>query len=82
VIIAALPAGEYGTISVADTANGLGASLPHVRVGLLVGIGTGIPGKSSVLLGDVVGSVITLRFISSIRWFKPTASTIVAFWLS
>ena len=55
VVVASLPAGEYGTVSAAGTANGLRASLPHIRVGLLVGIGAGVPGNN-ILLGDVVVS--------------------------
>lgn len=67
VAIASLPAGEYGTTSIAITAQGLRSSLPHIRVGLLVGIGAGIPGEKSdadgtttvrrdIRLGDVVVS--------------------------
>ncbi|KAF7188221.1 Ankyrin-3 [Pseudocercospora fuligena] len=65
IVIASLPAGKYGLVSAADTASGLRASLPHIRIGLLVGIGAGIPGehikpdgqialKRNILLGDVV----------------------------
>ena len=68
VVIASLPAGEYGVVPGADTANGLRASLPHIRVGLLVGIGAGITEehvdangelafKREILLGDVVVSI-------------------------
>ena len=56
VVIASLPAGEYGTVSAADTASGLRSSLPDIRIGLLVGIGAGVPGKRDILLGDVVVS--------------------------
>lgn len=67
VVIASLPTGEYGTVSAADTASGMRASLPHIRIGLLVGIGAGLPGerlapdgsftlKREILLGDVVVS--------------------------
>src|SRR5690606_4641453 len=42
VVIASLTAGEYGTTSAATTASNLLASLPSVRIGLLVGIGGGI----------------------------------------
>jgi hypothetical protein len=53
-----MPAGEYGSLSAANTAAGLRSSLPHIRIGLLVGIGAGIPTTTSangvVCLGDVV----------------------------
>lgn len=45
IVIASLPAGEYGLVSTADTASGLRASLPHIRVGLFVGIGAGVTGE-------------------------------------
>ncbi|KAF2224605.1 hypothetical protein BDZ85DRAFT_289169 [Elsinoe ampelina] len=55
-VIASLPSGEYGTVSAAGTANGLLASLPHLRIGLFVGIGAGVPAGDTILLGDVVVS--------------------------
>jgi hypothetical protein len=68
VVIASLPAGRYGTTTTAITAQGLRSSLPHIRVGLLVGIGAGIPGETrdadsavtvrrDIRLGDVVVSI-------------------------
>jgi nucleoside phosphorylase len=59
VVIASLPAGEYGTTIAATTANSLRLSLPHIRFGLMVGIGAGIPQLEhgrDVRLGDVVVS--------------------------
>jgi nucleoside phosphorylase len=67
-VIASLPAREYGTTTTAITAQGLRSSLPHIRVGLLVGIGAGIPGETcdadnavrvrhDIRLGDVVVSI-------------------------
>ncbi|EXL66214.1 hypothetical protein FOPG_17596 [Fusarium oxysporum f. sp. conglutinans race 2 54008] len=59
VVIASLPAGVYGTTSAATTASNLVHSLPHIRIGLLVGIGGGIArpdeGKD-IRLGDIVVS--------------------------
>ncbi|KAK4119595.1 Pfs, NACHT and ankyrin domain protein, partial [Parathielavia appendiculata] len=57
VVIASLPAGVYGTTSAATTASHLLASLPSIRVGLLVGIGGGIARPDEgrdIRLGDVV----------------------------
>ncbi|KAK2005308.1 Pfs, NACHT and ankyrin domain protein, partial [Colletotrichum eremochloae] len=59
VVIASLPAGVYGTTSAAITASSLLASLPSIRVGLLVGIGGGIarPDEGQdIRLGDIVVS--------------------------
>ncbi|KAI7768452.1 hypothetical protein LZL87_014310 [Fusarium oxysporum] len=59
VVIASLPAGVYGTTSAATTASNLIHSLPHIRIGLLVGIGGGIARPEEgqdVRLGDIVVS--------------------------
>ncbi|KLP02857.1 Uncharacterized protein LW94_3370 [Fusarium fujikuroi] len=59
VVIASLPAGVYGTTSAATTASNLIHSLPHIRIGLLVGIGGGIarPNEDQdIRLGDIVVS--------------------------
>ncbi|KAF2721892.1 purine and uridine phosphorylase [Polychaeton citri CBS 116435] len=68
VVISSLPAGQYGTNATATIAQGLRSSLPHIRIGLLVGIGAGIPGthfgkgnkpaiRRDIRLGDVVVSM-------------------------
>lgn len=59
VVIASLPAGEYGLTIAATTAHSLRFSLPHIRFGLMVGIGAGVPQLEvgeDVRLGDVVVS--------------------------
>lgn len=61
IVIVSLPAGAYGIASAATTASSLLASLPSIRVGLLVGIGGGIarPNEeegSDIRLGDVAVS--------------------------
>ena len=59
IVIASLPAGAYGTTSAAITASSLIASLPSIRIGLLVGIGGGIArlgDTRDIRLGDVVVS--------------------------
>ncbi|OAA73114.1 Pfs, NACHT and Ankyrin domain protein [Cordyceps fumosorosea ARSEF 2679] len=59
IVIASLPAGVYGTTSAATTASNLLASLPSIRIGLLVGIGGGIARPDEdhdIRLGDVVVS--------------------------
>ncbi|KAM0294476.1 hypothetical protein ACHAPM_011215 [Fusarium culmorum] len=59
VVIASLPAGVYGLTPAATTASNLVHSLPHIRIGLLVGIGGGIARPDAghdIRLGDVVVS--------------------------
>lgn len=47
----------YGTLSAATTAAEMSISHPHIRFGLLVGIGAGVPRpKHDIRLGDVVVS--------------------------
>ncbi|RBR25720.1 uncharacterized protein FIESC28_01473 [Fusarium coffeatum] len=56
VVIAVLPDNEYGKSSAAGVAKSMMHSFPNVRIGLLVGIGGGVPGKHDIRLGDVVVS--------------------------
>ncbi|KXH46440.1 pfs domain-containing protein [Colletotrichum nymphaeae SA-01] len=59
VIIASLAEGSYGLVPSATTANSMILSLPHIRFGLMVGIGAGIPRLEDgidIRLGDVVVS--------------------------
>ncbi len=56
VVIASLAAGVYGTTSAATTALSMLHSFPHIRVGLMVGIGAGIARPEhgrDIRLGDV-----------------------------
>jgi nucleoside phosphorylase len=52
VVIAGLPKGRTGNTSSATVATQMISSFPNIKVGLMVGIGSGIPQK--VRLGDVV----------------------------
>jgi nucleoside phosphorylase len=59
IVIASLPAGSYGTTSAATTALPMLSSFPHVRIGLLVGIGAGISRPDQdrdIRLGDIAVS--------------------------
>ncbi|KAM0350576.1 hypothetical protein ACHAPU_003060 [Fusarium lateritium] len=57
IVVASLPSGSYGIASAAITATQLLSSLPHIKIGLLVGIGGGIPRPGhDIRLGDVVVS--------------------------
>ncbi|KAL7946164.1 ankyrin repeat protein [Trichoderma barbatum] len=57
VVMALLPAGEYGTASAAGTAVTMLSSFPQVRFGLMVGIGADVPRQGrDIRLGDIVVS--------------------------
>ena len=57
IVIACLPAGIYGTTSAATVAAHMLSSFKSIRIGLMVGIGGGIPSKDcDIRLGDVVVS--------------------------
>jgi len=57
VVIAVLPDGEYGTDSAASVARDMLHSFPNVRIGLMVGIGGGVPSRRhDIRLGDIVVS--------------------------
>ncbi|KAK2029663.1 purine and uridine phosphorylase [Colletotrichum zoysiae] len=56
IVIACLPSGQYGTNSAAVVANNMRWSFPSIRIGLMVGIGGGVPDKVDIRLGDVVVS--------------------------
>ncbi|WYZ43686.1 hypothetical protein EsH8_VII_000122 [Colletotrichum jinshuiense] len=65
IVIASLAAGRYGTVSASTTAWGMISSLPHLRFGLMVGIGAGIPRLSEnidIRLGDIVVSHPTVHY--------------------
>jgi len=60
IVIASLAAGVYGTTSAATTAIHMLSSFPNIKVGLMVGIGAGIPRpkqKRDIRLGDIVVSL-------------------------
>src|SRR3954471_1800741 len=52
IVIACLPNGQVGTIQAATAATRMAYTFPSIKIGLMVGIGGGIPSK--VRLGDVV----------------------------
>ncbi|KAH7187890.1 hypothetical protein DER44DRAFT_122604 [Fusarium oxysporum] len=56
VVIAVLPDNEYGKSSAASVARDMLHSFPNVRIGLMVGIAGGAPGKHDIRLGDIVVS--------------------------
>lgn len=62
VVIACLPATQYGTNNAANVATNLMRTFPSIRVGLMVGIGGGVPGKSDLRLGDVVVGTSVVQY--------------------
>ncbi len=59
IVIASLPPGMYGQIPATAVAKDMVTSFPHIRAGLMVGIGGGIPQPEKeidIRLGDVVVS--------------------------
>jgi nucleoside phosphorylase len=55
VVLACLPAGQTGTNSAAAVATRMQSSFPSLRIGLMVGIGGGVPSAEvDIRLGDVV----------------------------
>ncbi|KAF4342732.1 ankyrin repeat-containing protein [Fusarium beomiforme] len=55
VVIAVMPYGEYGTSRAASVATDMIRTFPNIRIGLLVGIGGGVPSfKHDIRLGDIV----------------------------
>lgn len=66
VVIACLPKGKYGTNSAATIATRMVSTFPSIRVGLMVGIGGGIPPK--VRLGDVVVSAPVDQYPGVVQW--------------
>ncbi|BCS18369.1 5'-methylthioadenosine/S-adenosylhomocysteine nucleosidase family protein [Aspergillus puulaauensis] len=56
VVIACLPAGQFGPTSAAAVAVQMKSKFPAIRAGLMVGVGGGVPGSVDVRLGDVVVS--------------------------
>ncbi|EHK21100.1 uncharacterized protein TRIVIDRAFT_153345 [Trichoderma virens Gv29-8] len=66
VVIAGLPKGRYGNNSSATVAARMISTFPNIRVGLMVGIGGGIPQKTR--LGDVVISCPSGTESGVVQW--------------
>ncbi|KAL7819559.1 nucleoside phosphorylase domain-containing protein [Trichoderma aethiopicum] len=71
VVIACLPKGQYGTNSAANVASFMIRTFPSIKIGLMVGIGGGVPPK--VRLGDVVISTPTGQFPGVVQWDRGKA---------
>ncbi|KAF3936366.1 Inversin [Dactylellina cionopaga] len=68
IVIACLPKGRFGNVSAASVAIQMINTFPSIKFGLMVGIGSGIPNKGKVRLGDVVVGVPVDQFPGVIQW--------------
>ncbi|KAL6406243.1 hypothetical protein AUP68_10413 [Ilyonectria robusta] len=66
IVIACLPKGKIGNNSTATFATQMVRTFPSIKVGLMVGIGGGIPPK--VRLGDVVVSTPVDQYPGVVQW--------------
>ncbi|KAL4798989.1 nucleoside phosphorylase domain-containing protein [Aspergillus venezuelensis] len=66
IVIACLPKGRHGTTSAAVAATQMINTFPSIRVGLIVGISSGIPSK--VRLRDVVVSTPIDQYPGVVQW--------------
>ncbi|KAM6506448.1 hypothetical protein FSOLCH5_013429 [Fusarium solani] len=57
VVIACLPAAQYGTNNAANVVSNMKRTFSSIRAGLMVGIGGGVLSKADVRLGDFVVDV-------------------------
>ncbi|KAJ3547601.1 hypothetical protein NM208_g1444 [Fusarium decemcellulare] len=73
VVIATLPHGQYGQTSAASVGRDMVRTFRNVRVGLMVGIGGGVPTKHDIRLGDVVVSSPIRRSGGVIQYDYGTA---------
>ncbi|KAL3481918.1 hypothetical protein BJX99DRAFT_243296 [Aspergillus californicus] len=62
VVIACLPADQYGTNNAAHIVTNLKRTFPLIRAGLMVGIGGGVPSKVDVRLGDIVVGTRVMQY--------------------
>ncbi|KAL5041989.1 nucleoside phosphorylase domain-containing protein [Aspergillus fruticulosus] len=62
VVIACLPADQYGTNNAANIMTNMKRTFPCIRAGLIVGIGGGVPGKADVRLGDIVVGTRVMQY--------------------
>ncbi|CZS82182.1 unnamed protein product [Fusarium graminearum] len=62
IVIACLPADQYGTNNAASVLSNLKYTFPNIRIGLMVGIGGGVPTKADIRLGDIVVGIRVMQF--------------------
>ncbi|KAK6513065.1 hypothetical protein TWF506_009228 [Arthrobotrys conoides] len=62
VVIACLPNAQYGTNNAANVLTNLIRTFKSIRLGLIVGIGGGVPGKVDIRLGDIVVGIRVMQY--------------------
>ncbi|CVK96701.1 related to ankyrin 3 [Fusarium mangiferae] len=62
VVIACLPAAQYGTNNAASVLSHMRRTFPGLEIGLMVGIGGGVPLKADIRLGDIVVGVRVMQY--------------------
>jgi nucleoside phosphorylase len=67
VVLTCLPKGMIGNVPAATVASCLVTTFPSIKLGLMVGIGGGVP-SNKVRLGDVVVSTSTGIFPGVVKW--------------
>ncbi|CAG7556443.1 unnamed protein product [Fusarium equiseti] len=67
VVLCCLPKGMIGNVPAATIASHLVTTFPSIKLGLLVGIGGGVP-SNKVRLGDIVVSTASGTFPGVVKW--------------
>ncbi|KAL2809924.1 hypothetical protein BJX63DRAFT_423490 [Aspergillus granulosus] len=62
VVIACLPADQYGTHNAANIMTNMKRTFPLIRAGLIVGIGGGVPRVADMRLGDIVVGTRVMQY--------------------
>lgn len=62
VVIACLPTDQYGTNNAASVLSNMRRTFPNIEIGLMVGIGGGVPLKVDIRLGDIVVGVRVMQY--------------------
>ncbi|RYP68052.1 hypothetical protein DL771_006893 [Monosporascus sp. 5C6A] len=62
VVLACLPTAQYGTNNAANVLTHLIRTFPSIRVGLMVGIGGGVPSMADIRLGDIVVGTRVMQY--------------------
>ncbi|KAF5630255.1 ankyrin protein [Fusarium tjaetaba] len=62
VVIACLPDAQYGLSNAASVLSNVRRTFPNIEIGLMVGIGGGVPLKADIRLGDIVVGVRVMQY--------------------
>ncbi|KAK6525990.1 hypothetical protein TWF281_011033 [Arthrobotrys megalospora] len=62
IVVACLPNDQYGTNNAANVLTHLIRTFPSIRLGLMVGIGGGVPSLADIRLGDIVVGTRVMQY--------------------